>query len=322
MRSEGALWEYEFTRVLEQYLRNILGAPIISNPRLGIGRPDVIAIFPDGLQAIIDAKVVTPNTQQRIDDAIRQLKGYADKFRQLHPNSGEPELILAVPTVFSPRHVDYLNHFGIDRVIDGPALRAAGADPGPVLTLAEPDSLQPSSLLAKANDLIRQLDALEAGRSEWSTYQKLCGQILSFLLSPPLDSPIRELPNWTGVNRRDFVLPNYVEQGFWFFMQRHYQADYIVVDAKNYVGKVGKEAILQLANYLSSHGAGLFGMIMCRNGADRSADLTRREQWVLHRKLIIILADDDIRQMTKLRTSDSDPSDLLRQQIEDFRLGF
>ena len=66
----------------------------------------------------------------------------------------------------------------------------------------------------------------------------------------------------TGVNRRDTVFPNYADDGVWKFLRDHYEAHFVVVDAKNCAGFVTKNAILQIANYLSAHGAGLFGIIV------------------------------------------------------------
>ena len=95
-----------------------------------------------------------------------------------------------------------------------------------------------------------------------------------------------------------------------------------MVDAKNYTGNVKKKEILQIANYLSLHGAGQFGIVISRTGGDKSAELTRREQWIIHRKMIVLLNDDDMRQMISLRAANVDPAELIRQKIEDFRLGF
>jgi hypothetical protein len=94
-------------------------------------------------------------------------------------------------------------------------------------------------------------------------------------------------------------------------MRTHYGAHYVVVDAKNYRGDVPKNAVLQVANYLPAHGAGLFGVIACRNGGDRSAEITRREQWALHRKMIVIINDDDdLRQMISNKASGVNPCDV------------
>jgi hypothetical protein len=167
-----------------------------------------------------------------------------------------------------------------------------------------------------------RLDKIPAGRATWSRYQRLCGDILTFLFCPPLERPIGESANESRINRRDFVLPNYAADGFWAFMRATYAADYIVVDSKNYVSKIKKNEVLQLSNYLNRHGTGLFGMIVARGASDRSAELTRREQWIVHNKLIISLNDDDLRQMLAMKQSAGDAADLIRQKIEDFRLGF
>lgn len=119
--------------------------------------------------------------------------------------------------------------------------------------------------------LIDELAACAPGRHQWSIYQKLVGRILELLFCPPLNVPLSESPDESGVNRRDFVLANFAERGFWSHMRTRYSADYIVVDAKNYVGKVKKRDVLQIANYLRPHGAGLFGLIFSRNGGDNSA---------------------------------------------------
>jgi len=41
----------------------------------------------------------------------------------------------------------------------------------------------------------------------------------------------------------------------------------------------------------------------------------------MHGKLIVGLHDDDVRQMVRTRLADNDPAELVRQKIEDFRLG-
>jgi len=73
-----------------------------------------------------------------------------------------------------------------------------------------------------------------------------------------------------GANRRDLIMPNYATRGFWHFMRNHYGADYIVAEAKNATSPVDKLAVLQLANYLSRHGTGLFGMLLTRHGLNTS----------------------------------------------------
>lgn len=176
------------------------------------------------------------------------------------------------------------------------------------------------SMITPEQKLIQDLKVCKPGKAEWSKYQKLVGQILERLFCPPLSTPISELSDLTKVNRRDFILPNYSEGGFWAFIRFQYSADYIIVDAKNYVGKIKKQSVLQISNYLKKHGAGLFGLIICRKGGNRSCTQTLREVWAIDRKLVVVLTDDDVEKMLLEKSSGREPEIIIRQKIEDFRL--
>lgn len=174
---------------------------------------------------------------------------------------------------------------------------------------------------SKERKFIDDLQKCESGREYCYIYQDLVGRILNYLFSPPLISALSESSDSSNVNRRDFVFPNYVENGFWAVMRERYSADYIVVDAKNYTKKVGKRDVLQVANYLKDFGAGLFGIIVSRNGGDKAGcEATLREQWVLHRKLILVLTDDDLIAMLRAKADSFEPERVLIERIEQFRL--
>ncbi|QWV98956.1 hypothetical protein KP003_06825 [Geomonas nitrogeniifigens] len=148
----------------------------------------------------------------------------------------------------------------------------------------------------------------------------MIGQILEHLFCPPLEPPILELSDFNGVNRRDLVLPNYSDKGFWCFVREKYLADYIIVDAKNYKNPISKEQILQIANYLKAHGAGMFAIIVTRIGADKGAILTIREQWMANKKMIVIINDNDVEAMLLAKSAGGDPSKVIGQKLEQFRL--
>ena len=174
---------------------------------------------------------------------------------------------------------------------------------------------------SQEQNFIDSLKACQPGRKDCYVYQSLIGDILEYLFTPPLAKPIPELSDRVLANRRDFILPNYAEKGFWAFMREKYTADYIVIDAKNYAKKVKKDDVLQIANYLKPHGAGLFGIIICRKGGDSiGCEHTLREQWLVHKKLILVLEDKDIEKMLITNSDDNPPEDLISRKIEQFRL--
>jgi hypothetical protein len=175
--------------------------------------------------------------------------------------------------------------------------------------------------LTEEQRLIKSLESCAPGRKDCYVYQDLVGEIIELLFTPPLAKPIPELSDKSEANRRDLIVPNYTEEGFWSFMRQKYEADYVVIDAKNYTRKVKKQDVLQLANYLKSHGAGLFGLIVSRQGGDSSGcEHTLREQWLIHRKLIIVLDDEDIKAMLMAKSDGRRPEEILAGKIERFRL--
>ena len=181
-------------------------------------------------------------------------------------------------------------------------------------------AIKPSSAKSPEERLIEELKLCKPGREEWGKYHKLMGSVIERLFCPPLTTPIVELSDAPKVNRRDFILPNYAEDGFWAFIRSRYSADYITIDAKNHSGEVTKDQVLQITNYLKQHGVGLFGLIICRRGGDRSCIHTLREVWAIHKKLILVLTDDDIEQMLLAKSSGAEPEEIIRKKIEDFRL--
>lgn len=168
--------------------------------------------------------------------------------------------------------------------------------------------------------LIMRLEKCEPGKSNWANYQKLIKDIFEFLFSPPLGRPEWEKPDHHNANKRDIIFPNYANEDFWKFLRERYNADFIVVEAKNYVHKITKTQVLQVANYLKPHGAGMFAIVVCRKGGNTGCLTTIHEQWTVYKKLIILLDDEDIKAMLHAKSSRDKPEKVIVDVIQDFRL--
>jgi len=267
---------------------------------------------------LIECKTPSILTSDRIQNVIEQLQTYRNV-------SGSNQVVLAVPATLRERDLSALHTANIE-VWD---LRYLGEQFSEQIQEA-PFSYYKVLLLAQLNrpakpsreqELLDKLVACQPGKADWYVYQSLVGDILECLFAPPLGKPIPELYDKAKANRKDFLMPNYTDKGFWAFMREKYQADYVVVDAKNYTRKVKKSEVLQIANYLKPHGAGLFGIIISRKGGDTSGcEHTLREQWMVHRKLILVLDDDDIKEMLIAKSDGRLPEEIVGQKIEQFRL--
>ena len=172
----------------------------------------------------------------------------------------------------------------------------------------------------RALELLERLKEYEPGKKDWNLYQKLVGEILEHVFSPPLNKPVPEVGDKYKANRRDFIMPNYTTDGFWYYLRVKYSADYIVIDAKNYSKKVKKNDVLQIANYLKPHGLGNFGIIFSRKGGDSAGcEHTLREQWMVNKKMIIVLDDNDVEAMLTYYSGGEEAADVIGQKIEAFR---
>lgn len=168
--------------------------------------------------------------------------------------------------------------------------------------------------------LLTELRSCQPGKEDWNIYRKLIGQILVHLFHPPLESPIAGFTGFARTNYHDFIIPNYATEGFWNFMRHKYGADYIVADVKNYKAKVKRKDAIHLANYLKSHGSGLFGIIVSRTGQDTDCLQALKEEWVAHSKLIIVLSDEDIEEMLLAKSSGGLAEATIGSIIKNFRI--
>ena len=279
-------------------------------------RADITATAKNGESVLIECKNTASFTSGRFHQVIAQIESY-------RANSQFDRYILAIPGLLSESQKLALG----ERNIEAWDAQYLGRQFAPEIQNVRHPVFQAlltysakTEVIAPEASLADQLRDCPPGKEYWPDYQKLTGQILEHLFCPPLETPIPELADHDGVNRRDWILPNYSDLGFWRFIRETYAANYIVVDAKNYKGPVSKNQVLQIANYLKSHGAGLFAIIITRVGANKSALLTMREQWMANRKMIIVLNDDDVETMLRAKSVGGKPENVIGQVIERFRL--
>ena len=314
--------EVEFIYVLSKMMEasnrfsEIKIEPIYKDKNGKIIRPDLVCIS-DNRKLIIEVKRVSPLIEMRVKEYINQLNLYKD----IDTNA---KVILAIPDKLQHNYLSSFEKQGFE-VWDGPKIAE--------LFVNELEQIKDNPLYAhfqrlsttykvksKSQEFIEQLKNIKPGRKDWSLFQKLCVNIFEYLFTPPLEKPLYELSDQTKTNRRDIIFPNYSDTGFWKFIRNKYNADFIVIDAKNYSKHVEKKEVLQMSNYLKSFGTGLFGIIVCRNNPKSNATITQREHWMAYHKLIIFINDNDIIQMLTLKEKSNSPEDVIRQKIEEFRL--
>lgn len=308
--------EFEFEKYLSELIKlNKDFSDTATEKIIGAGRRKRIDIYTKTKtdELYIEVKALSFLDSRGIKEVIRQL----DLYKQ---DAGKGKMVFAFPGVLTEDATIYFSKGNI-QVWDIPYIAERFKNEIPKVSHPIFQSLfGKHSKKQLEKELIEKLEKTKSGKTDWNIYQKLLNEILARLFCPPLSNPIYELSDEFKINRRDFIMPNYCDSGFWAYIRNMYNADFIVIDAKNYTKKVQKKDVLQICNYLKSHGAGLFGIIITRNGGDTSCLHTIKEMWAMQKKLIIILTDEDIKQMLNLKAVGNNPEDIIKQKIEQFRL--
>ncbi len=206
---------------------------------------------------IVEAKSLLATTEQGIDSAIRQLEYYQNVYPHAH-------FVLAVPTLLAEEYRQRVRTAGFT-LWDRETLRLGIPD------MALPVCAAPDIF----DELIDKLNRCQPGYDNWQVYQKLVGEILVALFCPPLDAISEQNSDADRANRRDFIIPNYSDCGYWPYLRRSYRAEFIVVDAKNSAKEVEKDDILQVAHYLKDKGGGViwphFFKVWCRQKCGKTS---------------------------------------------------
>jgi hypothetical protein len=170
----------------------------------------------------------------------------------------------------------------------------------------------------RADQLIEHLSKCPAGKDNWREYQALIGDVFAYLFCPPLNSPKVQCGTMDGSEIRDLILPNHSTHGFWNEIRADYKGAYIVVEIKN-TKKISQTDVLQLDNYLNLHHTGLFGILVARKLSKSALDKRRKCYSDDGHKMIVLLDDEDIIQMIKMKSNKEKPEDLLRGKIDSYR---
>ena len=343
--NDPAQW-YEFRTFVLQVLRRTWGAEPrwISDPAHRLAHdeqgPDLV-LDRDGRPVLVNIKLQTPQTSSRLLSIAKEAVIHGSEYRRFHPDGAQPALMVTFPGVLSATRTSLLSGVRLE-IWDGAQLRAKANEYGIAVPPYVAHEASVSGFLTDAgsnwaadvDDLpidelhfdkwlsnpLSRLSGIKAGTRQWRVYEDYCEELLNFLFVPPFSPAISQSRDQYNVNRRDLILPNYAPDGFWRFMRDHYDADYVVVEVKNLRKGPGKNEILQVANYLNPHGTGLFALMLSRHLMDDTARWMCREQWAQNSKMIVSLDDDDVRQMITTKQAGGEPTDMVRQKIEDFRL--
>lgn len=302
-----ALEPFDFTVFLEDVLR---GHPEFSH--VAYSRRwdyDLEARTVTGTPVYFITKLVRTVDEGRIGEAL-------ETRQKIFVSDPTAAVILVVPGVLTSKAAEFAASEGLTVWDRSTLVRLASYELIEGYRAAD----RRSSSRDRGEELIEALAQIPAGRERWSDYQTLVARLVEYLFVPPLGVPALEVANESRADRRDLVMANMAESGTWALLRQRYKADYVVVDAKNHDGLIGKKSILEVAHYLKWYGPGLFALVACRKGFGPAGRTAAREQWIGSERMIVPITDADFIEMVHLRQLHASPEDVLVEIIRKFRL--
>ncbi|MNU87708.1 hypothetical protein D3C71_774970 [compost metagenome] len=179
--------------------------------------------------------------------------------------------------------------------------------------------------MSQVNDFIQRLDACPLGTAGWSQFEDLCTEILSFLFVPPLNNPTRQGRTYSGVNRRDAIIPNRnitasdaVHSKNWYHLFLELEARMILFEFKNYdATDIGHEEVNQTRNYMTA-AMGRLSIMICSKIPNDSAHRQRNTIFNQDNRVIIFITKEQLQEMLLIKDRNEDPSDLIMDLVERF----
>jgi len=192
----------------------------------------------------------------------------------------------------------------------------------PVFNSLCPEYNELSERLKRADQLTEELKGCKSGQANWHKYEQLGIRILQFLFMPPFKRVLEQSRTESGDTRRDAVLPNNQYSGFWQLIRDEFDGRHIICEFKNYFTKTSKSQLNQLRLYLSKPTVGRFGLLFIRHTPSPQLLAARRRAYEESRILILILSDELVKQMLKMRAFTGHPEKILEDLKIQFELSY
>jgi hypothetical protein len=169
--------------------------------------------------------------------------------------------------------------------------------------------------------LCEELKALPPGEEDATNYERKCTEILKYLFDNNTDLTLWEEQPTTedGLHRFDLLcrIISSHHNTFWTELAHDFHTRYVLFEFKNYKEKIKQGQIYTTEKYLFLTALRSVSFIITRKGADANAIKAAKGALKEAGKLIIILTNEDICGMLKMKSEGDEPAIILREKIDE-----
>jgi len=161
-----------------------------------------------------------------------------------------------------------------------------------------------------------RLEDIEPGKDQFQDFEDFVEEFISKLFPNDLIDSHSQVNRGGGAGTIDITFLNASESGFWSFVKNAYNAVNIPVEAKN-TNDLEVDDIRQIFDRLSPE-SGEFGLIVSR---DKNSSDIRQVRDKINGGTAVILSEDDLIDMAKMKMSDNDPAQRILENLREIQQG-
>ena len=257
--------------------------------------------------------------------AFAKLRADAERvlsFRSLEPGIGRAIIALASPLTDQAR-VWAESQYDID-VLDLDALRKmSGGLPHLAQRLemiVEPEKAQPPESVDVMGDGLRQSlsDHIDDNTLTPAGFEDLCMRVFMHLFDPDLYGFAKQQQTTDGANRYDFICRIKPGNSFWDGLRADFRTKAILFECKNYAEGITADQVYSTERYLFVGALRTVCFLISRLPAAPSALRAAQGAMRENGKLVLLLSNEDLIQMLKLKSQPGGAENYLDTKIWEF----
>ncbi len=166
--------------------------------------------------------------------------------------------------------------------------------------------------LYQANKLLYKLKNCPEGIEGWKKFEDICIEIINFVFKDSFRNYKIKIQSRTydNLDIRDAIVQNTGER-LWKELRLDYDAKNIIFEFKNSAKEIGKEELIQVSDYLEKESLGRIGIIFSRKGLSKSGVEKQRSLLRDAKKLILVLNENDLKDLINKKIQKEEPEQLL-----------
>lgn len=166
----------------------------------------------------------------------------------------------------------------------------------------------------------QRLQACPSGIENFQKYESIGTEIWQYLFEGKLGHPKVQQTTKDRVQRRDSLFPNLRKSPFFQRVFARFDADFVIVDFKNYADPISSDVIEDVSHY-ANKALGNFVVVVTRSGSG-SAAMTAQVRLFRDGKAIVVVSDAHMLEMLARKEQGDDPEDVLSDLLDELLIQY